>query len=100
MRKVGQGLSVFMTWVLSLVVLVQSQTPSNQTKPLRVASPSTKAANLITSPEAVGLSSERLERITNTMQRDIDSGRIAGAVTLVARHGKIAYFRAFGMADK
>jgi CubicO group peptidase (beta-lactamase class C family) len=52
------------------------------------------------SPEEVGLSSERLGRIGETIQRSIDGGRIAGAVSLVARHGKIAYFKAFGMADR
>jgi CubicO group peptidase (beta-lactamase class C family) len=51
-------------------------------------------------PEAVGLSSERLERIATTIQRNIDSKRIAGTVTLVVRHGKVAWFRAQGMADR
>jgi CubicO group peptidase (beta-lactamase class C family) len=48
----------------------------------------------------VGLSSERLERITATIQRSVDEGRIAGGVALVARHGKIAYLKAVGMADR
>jgi len=51
-------------------------------------------------PEDVGLSSERLERIGNAVQKCIDEERIAGAVTLVARHGKIARIKAFGMMDK
>lgn len=51
-------------------------------------------------PESVGLSSERLERISTVVQRDIDEKRIAGAVTLVVRHGKVAYFKAQGMADR
>src|SRR5215467_11173682 len=51
-------------------------------------------------PESVGLSSERLERIATTIQHNIDSKRIAGAVTLVVRHGKVAWFRAQGMADR
>jgi CubicO group peptidase (beta-lactamase class C family) len=51
-------------------------------------------------PESVGLSSERLERITAVVQHDIDDKRIAGAVTLVARHGKIAYFKSQGMVDR
>jgi CubicO group peptidase (beta-lactamase class C family) len=48
----------------------------------------------------VGLSSERLERITSALQRSIDEGRLAGAVALVARQGKIVYFKAMGMADR
>ncbi|MGO9088118.1 MAG: serine hydrolase domain-containing protein [Candidatus Sulfotelmatobacter sp.] len=51
-------------------------------------------------PEAVGLSSERLERIGTTVQRSIDDKRIAGAVTLVVRHGKVAWFKSQGMMDR
>jgi CubicO group peptidase (beta-lactamase class C family) len=51
-------------------------------------------------PESVGLSSERLERIGKTVQKDIDDKRIAGAVTLVLRHGQVAFFKAQGMQDR
>ncbi len=51
-------------------------------------------------PESVGLSSERLERISTVVQRDIDDKRIAGAVTLVVRRGHIAWFKAQGMMDR
>ena len=51
-------------------------------------------------PESVGLSSDRLERIASSVQRNIDDKRIAGAVTLVVRHGKVAWFKAQGMADR
>ena len=51
-------------------------------------------------PESVGLSSERLERIASKVQQEIDHKRIAGAVTLVARHGKVAWFKSQGMQDR
>jgi CubicO group peptidase (beta-lactamase class C family) len=51
-------------------------------------------------PESVGLSSERLERIGTVVQHDIDDKRIAGTVTLVVRHGHVAYFKAQGMMDR
>ena len=51
-------------------------------------------------PESVGLSPERLERITTAVQHSIDDKRIAGGVTLVIRHGQVAYFKAQGMADR
>lgn len=51
-------------------------------------------------PESVGLSSERLERITKIVQKDIDDKRIAGGVTLVMRHGEVAYFKAQGLQDR
>jgi CubicO group peptidase (beta-lactamase class C family) len=53
-----------------------------------------------TKPETVGLSSDRLERIATAVQHNIDDRRIAGAVTLVVRHGKVAWFKAQGMADR
>lgn len=51
-------------------------------------------------PEAVGLSSERLERIGTAVQQSIDDKRIAGAVTFVARRGKVAWFKAQGMMNR
>jgi CubicO group peptidase (beta-lactamase class C family) len=51
-------------------------------------------------PESVGLSSERLERIATSVQRAIDEKRIAGAVTLVARRGRVAWLKAQGMQDR
>ena len=51
-------------------------------------------------PESVGLSPERLDRINSVVQHDIDDKRIAGAVTLVVRHGKVAWFKSQGMMDR
>jgi len=51
-------------------------------------------------PESVGLSSDRLERITAKVQQTVDAKRIAGAVTLVARHGKVVYFKSQGSLDR
>jgi CubicO group peptidase (beta-lactamase class C family) len=51
-------------------------------------------------PESVGLSSERLDRIAQTVQKNIDDKRIAGAVTLVSRQGHVAWFKAQGMQDR
>jgi CubicO group peptidase (beta-lactamase class C family) len=52
------------------------------------------------SPEAVGFSSERLARIDVFMKQAIDEGRLAGAVTLVGRHGQDVHFKAYGMQDR
>ena len=48
-------------------------------------------------PEQVGLSAERLGRITARLKADADKGVIPGAVLLVARHGKVALFEAVGV---
>lgn len=50
-------------------------------------------------PESVGLSAERLRRIDQLVDQHIQQKKIAGAVVLVARKGKIAYFREAGLAD-
>ncbi|MCE5251489.1 beta-lactamase family protein [bacterium] len=51
-------------------------------------------------PGDVGFSPERLNRIAPVMQQYVDQNRIAGCLVLVARHGKVAYFKEFGMSDK
>jgi CubicO group peptidase (beta-lactamase class C family) len=50
--------------------------------------------------ETVGMSSKRLERIHAFIQGFIDRDEIAGAVTLVARHGKVVHFEAQGYRSK
>ena len=50
-------------------------------------------------PEQVGLSSQRLERLGQTIRAQIANERFPGAVVLIARKGKIAYFEAFGQRD-
>jgi CubicO group peptidase (beta-lactamase class C family) len=50
-------------------------------------------------PEDVGLSSERLQRITQLIQRYIDAKEITGAVTVVSRKGRVAHFEAHGLMD-
>lgn len=50
-------------------------------------------------PEEVGLSSEGLNRIDAIVQAQIDAGALPGAVTLVARHGRVCHVKAMGMLD-
>jgi len=51
------------------------------------------------SPQSVGLSTERLQRVHELVERTIAAGEIAGAVTLVARNGEVAYLEAQGVMD-
>ena len=51
-------------------------------------------------PEAVGVSSERLERLDMAMQGYVGDERLAGAVVLVARRSQVIYFKAFGKRDR
>lgn len=50
-------------------------------------------------PGNVGMSVERLERIERMCEDAVEEGDVPGIVALVARHGKIVYHKAFGMAD-
>jgi CubicO group peptidase (beta-lactamase class C family) len=50
-------------------------------------------------PEDVGLSSEGLVKVDAAVQRLIDRGVLAGAVTLVARHGRVVHTNAMGKKD-
>jgi CubicO group peptidase (beta-lactamase class C family) len=52
-----------------------------------------------TRPEALGFSPKRLQAITDTLKADIAKGTIPGAVLLISRRGKIAYFEAVGTLD-
>jgi CubicO group peptidase (beta-lactamase class C family) len=73
------------SFVLFLLVLVAL--PAG-----RESGPSGKA-------EDAGLSPERLQRISQMIQRRIAAGDLAGAVTVVARKGKVAYVSAQGVMD-
>ena len=50
-------------------------------------------------PEEVGMSSERLDRLSLALESYVDEGRLAGAVTIVVRQGKIAYREGIGYRD-
>jgi CubicO group peptidase (beta-lactamase class C family) len=52
------------------------------------------------SPEEVGFSAERLDRIDGLFREFVDLDNIAGASAIVARKGKIVYYRAIGYDDK
>jgi CubicO group peptidase (beta-lactamase class C family) len=51
-------------------------------------------------PEEVGFSSQRLTRLTAAFQAEVDKGAIPGAVVLIARKGKMAYFEAIGFQNR
>jgi len=50
-------------------------------------------------PESEGFSSPRLERLHTLMQEAVDHQEVAGVVTLLARHGKVVDYRAYGMRE-
>ena len=50
----------------------------------------------IAPPESVGFCPERLDRLDDAMQVEIDAGHYAGISVMVARHGKLVKFRRYG----
>lgn len=67
---------------------------------LAAVSQSATAQVEVVAPESVGFSAPRLQNLDNLMQSHVDEKKIAGANVLIARKGKIAYFKSFGMADE
>jgi CubicO group peptidase (beta-lactamase class C family) len=51
-------------------------------------------------PEDVGLSSERLQRLSTVLTQYVDEEQLPGVVALIARHGHVAYLEAFGHRDR
>src|SRR5215813_11203639 len=61
---------------------------------------SAPADAVLTKPEAVGFSSERLENLHKLIQDEIDKKQLVGAITILARHGKIIDYRTYGQRDQ
>ena len=51
-------------------------------------------------PEQAGMSAQRLAKVATVFKKEIDEGRIPGAVIAVARKGKLVYYESFGFRDK
>ena len=50
-------------------------------------------------PATVGLSAERLDRLSSVLESEVARGRVPGAVALIARNGRVGYFESFGQRD-
>lgn len=84
--------------ILLLSVLLISSVFSACTQPATISEEASKGFQTV-QPEDVGLSSEKLNEIDTALEADIAANKINGAVLLVARDGKIAYFKSYGYSD-
>ncbi|QOZ26611.1 serine hydrolase [Bradyrhizobium sp. CCBAU 51753] len=66
-----------------------------QTATARTADQSTPSLPLA-KPESIGLSSKRLQAMSDTFKREVDKGSLPGATVLVARRGQVGWFDAIG----
>lgn len=89
------GNSLWALLCVGVVILCVAGLTAGQTHSGRVTPPLTEAPT----PGEVGLSAERLARIDRMLEEAIREQKIPGAVALVARRGKIALHKAFGLAD-
>lgn len=80
--------------LFTLLLLATALSISAQTKSIKNSPGLTEA-----SPESVGISTERLSRVETMCSEAISKGDVPGIVALVARKGKIVFFKAFGKAD-
>jgi len=53
----------------------------------------------VVKPETVGFSSERLERLHDLLKQTVDNKDLSGVVTILARHGKVVDYWAYGQRD-
>ena len=63
-----------------------------------IAAPAFAQVKLAT-PESVGFSASGLKALDGEMHALVDQPKLAGVVTLVARHGKVVHFDAYGAQD-
>ncbi|HUA13766.1 MAG TPA: serine hydrolase domain-containing protein [Verrucomicrobiae bacterium] len=82
------GIALFI--LLGLGTAVPSRAQKSSPKPLDLTP---------VKPESVGFSSERLERLHKLIQDEIDQKELAGAVTILARHGRVVEYRTYGERD-
>ncbi len=95
----SQAKNIWLVFSLLLVSIVLiSSVFSACARPATISSEAPQAFQTV-QPEDVGLSSAKLNDIDTVIQSNIDANKINGAVLLVARHGKIAYFKSFGYRD-
>ena len=51
-------------------------------------------------PESLGMSADRLQRLSTVMKQAVDEGQVSGLVTLVARKGRVVHFQSYGELDR
>jgi len=87
------------TLLAGLVACSPAVQESNEASTPVAMAPQQAAALERAAPEAAGMDSERLSRVTDAMQELVDEGRLAGVVTAAARDNKLVHFESVGYRD-
>jgi CubicO group peptidase (beta-lactamase class C family) len=83
---------------VALLLVSTDALGAQQSQPSQSNGPATIDMTVV-KPESVGFSSERLERLHSLMQQTVDQKQLPGAVTILARHGKVLDYRVYGVKD-
>jgi CubicO group peptidase (beta-lactamase class C family) len=94
-------LSRFAVSLVAGLLLVAGACQAQEAQPAQAQQANRAAAELKAEnkPEALGFSSDRLERLHAAMQQEVDQKQFAGVVTILARHGKVVEERMYGKKD-
>jgi CubicO group peptidase (beta-lactamase class C family) len=90
---------ILIAMLLAAFGAARAQSPKAPAKPANSPKPAGAFDLSLHSPESVGFSSRRLERLHTLMQQVVDQKQIPGMVTILARHGKVIDYRAYGVRD-
>jgi CubicO group peptidase (beta-lactamase class C family) len=84
-------------WLISTILLLSVLLISSVLS--ACAKPAGFSTETVVNPEDVGLSSAKLNDIDTALQADVAANKVNGAVILIARNGKVGYFKSFGFRD-
>ena len=95
--KMGRILAAGVALAVGTLPLTAQQASAQQT---RLQATTRHALDMtLVKPESVGFSTARLERLHALMQEAVDQKHLSGVVTILARHGKVVDYRAYGQRD-
>ena len=99
MRRVALAIFAVMVCLCGIAVAVSAQKTGAARGAANGAEHAATVDMNLVKPEAVGFSAERLENLHKLMQGTVDRKELPGAVTILARHGKVVDYRVYGMKD-
>ncbi len=96
----GVGAALMMSVALAAVASAQTAAMSRVNAAKKAAAKAAAPGEMaVVSPESEGYSTERLENLHRLIQDQIDQKQLAGAITILARHGHVVDYRTYGYKD-
>src|SRR5438105_1192523 len=96
MRNFKRTLLICLAGTLGLVLITGAEKrPAART----TTRPAVGSAAVLANPESVGFAPDRLKRLEDHIEEYVTKKQLAGAVTMLARHGKVVEFKSYGVTD-